>query len=70
MKIKTLQDVIDEVESIKGLTKEHDDAQAHIDSDYLYELVLKEVASGNPEARAMAKEALKTLDIDFCRMYE
>ncbi|WP_302183238.1 hypothetical protein [Limosilactobacillus reuteri] len=40
---------------------------AHDDEDDLYEAVLKEVVKGNPEARSMAAEALKTKLIDFAR---
>lgn len=40
---------------------------AHELEDDLYEAVLKEVVSGNPESKEMAREALKTKQIDFAR---
>lgn len=65
MKIRTTQDVISEVESIKSERRDYE--SAHSDEDELHVAVLKEVAAGNPEAREMAREALKTLDIKFAR---
>lgn len=40
---------------------------AHEMEDDLYKDVLKEVVAGNPEAQLMAREALKTKQIDFAR---
>lgn len=57
MKIKTVQDVIDEVKNIECESGDYE--AAHGDEDDLHVAVLKEVVAGNPEARAMAKEALK-----------
>ena len=53
------------VKQIKG--ESGDFETAHSDEDKLYEAVLKEVVKGNPEARSMAAEALKTKLIDFAR---
>lgn len=53
---------------VKQISDERDDFEmAHDDEDNLYEAVLKEVVKGNPEARSMAAEALKTKLIDFAR---
>lgn len=53
---------------VKQISDEQDDFEmAHMDEDNLYEAVLKEVVKGNPEARSMAAEALKTKLIDFAR---
>ena len=60
-----LQDVIrivNDVEARKG-----DDESAHSLEDDLHQSVLAEVALGNPQSKAMAKEALKTLEIKFSR---
>lgn len=46
-----------------------DDEDAHFTEDELYEAILKEVVAGNPEAKEMAKEALKTKTLDFIRWY-
>lgn len=65
MKVKSVHDVVEEVSMIKGVK---DDFEfAHSDEDELHVAVLEEVVAGNPEAREMAREALKTLDIDFPR---
>lgn len=55
---KTVNDIEESVVDFEG---------AHELEDDLYEAVLKEVVSGNPEARSMAAEALKTKLIDFAR---
>lgn len=55
---KTVNDIKESVADFEG---------AHELEDDLYEAVLKEVAVGNPEAQAMAREALKTKQIDFAR---
>lgn len=55
------------VKQIGDVANAGDDETAHEDEDDLYEAVLKEVVKGNPEARSMAAEALKTNLIDFAR---
>lgn len=55
---KTVNDIKESVVDFEG---------AHELEDDLYEAVLKEVVSGNPEACLMAAEALKTKLIDFAR---
>lgn len=55
------------VKQIGDVANEGDNETAHMDEDNLYEAVLKEVVKGNPEARSMAAEALKTELIDFAR---
>ncbi|PEH04339.1 hypothetical protein CP356_05705 [Lactobacillus sp. UMNPBX5] len=55
---KTVNDIKESVVDFEG---------AHELEDDLYEAVLKEVVSGNPESKEMAREALKTKQIDFAR---
>ena len=55
------------VKQISDVANAGDDETAHMDEDSLYKAVLKEVIKGNPEARSMAAEALKTKLIDFAR---
>lgn len=61
----TLAEVKDTVRNIND--SKGDFEMAHDMEDDLYENVLKEVVVNNPEARAMAREALKTKHIDFAR---
>lgn len=61
----TLQDVKNNV--LKIYEMKGDDEAAHGEEDRLYEDVLREMVAGNPEAQEMAKEALKTQDINFSR---
>lgn len=64
----TVNDTKDVQLLVKQISDEQDDFEmAHDDEDKLYEAVLKEVVKGNPEARSMAAEALKTKLIDFAR---
>ncbi|WP_283593206.1 hypothetical protein [Limosilactobacillus galli] len=64
----TVNDTKDVQLLVKQISDEQDDFEAaHDDEDDLYEAVLKEVVKGNPEARSMAAEALKTKLIDFAR---
>lgn len=44
-----------------------DDEAAHGNEDDLHRSVLRAIAEGSPVAQELAKEALKTLDIDFSR---
>lgn len=44
-----------------------DDESAHGAEDRLHVDVLRAVAAGHPDAAALAREALKTDDIDFAR---
>ena len=60
-----LEDVKKEVIHIQEIAG--DDEVAHSSEDDLHQAVLKEVVLGNPESVEMAKEALKTLGISFCR---
>lgn len=55
---KTVNDIKESVVDFEG---------AHELEDDLYEAVLKEIVSGNPESKEMAREALKTKQIDFAR---
>jgi hypothetical protein len=63
--VMNLQDVKNNV--LKIYEMKGDDESAHSEEDNLHQEVLRQVANGNPEAKEMAKEALKTLEIDFCR---
>ena len=64
----TVNDTKDVQLLVKQISDEQDDFEmAHDDEGDLYEAVLKEVVKGNPEARSMAAEALKTKLIDFAR---
>lgn len=47
----------------------HDPEDAHQREDALYIQVLREIANGNPDAQALAAEALKAVDFDFERWY-
>lgn len=59
--------VRDEVESIRE--EAMDDEGAHYAEDKLRESVLRMIADGSPDARQLAREALLTTDIEFCRWY-
>lgn len=64
--------IVNDTKDVQLLVKQISDEQgdfemAHDDEDKLYEAVLKEVVKGNPEARSMAAEALKTKTIKFGR---
>ena len=60
---------LSEVENmVRDINDYKDDFEmAHEMEDDLYKDVLKEVVAGNPEAQLMAREALKTKQIDFVR---
>lgn len=55
---KTVNDIKESVVDFEG---------AHELEDDLYEAVLKEVVSGNPESKEMARIALQTRKINFPR---
>lgn len=63
----TLQEVIDRVEEIKS--KADDPEAAHSDEDGLWADVLAAIARGNANAQGLAREALKTTEIEFSRWY-
>lgn len=44
-----------------------DDETAHSQEDDLYTDVLRAIADGAPNASELAREALRTVDIDFAR---
>lgn len=62
MKLTEVKDMVRNINDCKG-----DFEMAHEMEDDLYKDVLKEVVAGNPEAQVMAREALKTKQIDFAR---
>lgn len=61
----TPADVRDRVEAIRQAVG--DDEVAHGMEDELHFDVLTAIAGGEIDADALAKEAIKTLDIDFAR---
>lgn len=62
MNLQQVKHTVQLIDASKG-----DYEGAHEMEDDLYQSVLKEVASGNQEAKEMAREALKTKKIDFAR---
>lgn len=60
---------VDEVREAVALiaTMTHDDEAAHSNEDTLWENVLRAIADGVPHPEALAKEALKTVNLDFSR---
>ncbi|WP_433701746.1 hypothetical protein [Nocardiopsis sp. CA-288880] len=61
----TPQDIRDRVARIEA--NRDDDETAHSMEDDLYTDVLKAIAGGAPNATELAREALRTVDIDFAR---
>ena len=62
-----VEDVRKKVAEISAVSDE-DDEQAHLSEDELYQEVMEAIANGECDDPAgCAKEALKTLDIDFSR---
>lgn len=62
MTIKDVKDSVKRIEEVKM-----DDERAHSMEDNLHQTVLKAVAEGASNADKLAKEALKSLKIDFKR---
>lgn len=66
--MKTLQDVKDDVEAIKHYAgKNRDPEAAHSMEDDMFVDVLRAIADGAPNAQEMAREALKSVALDFPR---
>ena len=65
MREMTVEDVIKRVAEIRA--KAGDDEVAHGMEDQLHQDVLREIAAGNTQAAALAREALRTEEIEFCR---
>ena len=63
----TEQEVLERIASIRD--KQSDDEAAHSREDELREDVLQAIADGADNAQALAKLALTTNDIVFCRWY-
>ncbi len=61
----TVDEVIKQVAKIEFCKL--DDETAHSYEDSLHKSVLQAISKGHPESRELAREALKTLDIEFCR---
>lgn len=62
MTIQQIRDAVQEVWDLRG-----DAERAHAKEDHLHQAVLKVIADGDPNARALAFEALKTLAFEFDR---
>lgn len=60
-----VQEIKDEVEAIRADAS--DDERAHGNEDVLHQRVLRAIADGADNAPELAREALRTLDIDFSR---
>ena len=61
----TIEEVRQAVQAVKDKS---DDAEvAHGAEDALHQNVLDEIANGNPNAVELAREALKTIDLNFAR---
>lgn len=66
----TIAEVKRAVSQVGELGLADTDAEAaHIVEDELHQRVLQDIAKGAPNAKQLAEEALKTLEIDFCRWY-
>jgi hypothetical protein len=63
----TVEEVRADVEKIRQ--EVGNDEGAHVLQDRLYVKVLEAIASGNPDAAALAKEALVVEEIHFSRWY-
>jgi hypothetical protein len=63
----TVEDVKIQVNLIKE--KAYDNEKAHVIQDSLWLDVLTDIANGNPDARNLAKAAIKTDQIKFERWY-
>jgi hypothetical protein len=62
MELKEIKTRIDNIKAVSG-----DDEVAHIEEDALREDFIKYIAIGGNVTSEMAKEVLKTNDIDFAR---
>lgn len=67
----TVEDVRVVVERMASESGRHpDDERLHMDEDDLWQEVLGAIAAGECEdPQAVAKEALRTTGLDFCRWY-
>ena len=63
----TPQDIRNRTAAINNIR--HDDEAAHIKEDDLHQDVLQAIADGAADPAALAREALKTKDLDFARWY-
>lgn len=71
----TVEEILERVEQIKHIPSDGlgDDEFQHAAEDALWEAVLRAIAEGDGieavELRALAKAALTTTDLTFCRWY-
>ena len=63
--VVTIDTINEAVERIRMAS--HDDEAAHSYEDQLHQAVLQEIADGATNAAEMARAALKTTEIKFCR---
>lgn len=63
----TPQDIRDRIAAINNIR--HDDEAAHGEEDDLHQDVLQAIADGAADPDALAREALRTKDLDFARWY-
>ena len=61
----TKQELLDRIEEIRNVA--HDDEVAHGSEDSLHRDVLQAIADGADNAATLARLALTTSDIEFCR---
>lgn len=64
-----MRKVIDEVKSTAIHARNGDDEYAHRAEKKAWEMALAAIEAGAPNARELAKEALKTKSIEFARWY-
>ena len=65
----TVEKVKEWLRSIAAEAEDTDHEEAHVYEDAMREKVLEAIASGCPNASELAKEALKSSEIEFERWY-
>ena len=64
----TVKEVKDIVNSFTDSQNE-DYEEMHIEEDDMYEDVLRAIADGDPHSKQLAREALKSKNVEFARWY-
>ncbi len=64
----TVKEVKDIVNSFTDSQNE-DYEEMHIEEDDMYEDVLRAIADGDPHSKLLAREALKSKNVEFARWY-
>jgi hypothetical protein len=68
--MKTIQDVKDDIEAIKHYAcNKNDPEMAHGMEDDMFIDVLRAIADGAPDAQELAREAIKSVLLDYPRWY-